>query len=194
MIRIGWALVIAAVAVGAAGCVEQDRFEGRRGSPLRLPDPTGQATTPDVDEALLVALGQAKNFHAKAQVYRDDGQAARAIDAVRQVLTVTFPAGAPEGEDVRQDARALLGQLLAAAGRLDEAEAVVDEGLAGTPRASFFLANLYTVRGELHQLRAAAAADPASASASRRAAIVALDRSIAINLEIQARLSGAQAP
>jgi hypothetical protein len=71
---------------------------------------------------------------------------------------------------------------------------VVEDGLAGQPRRSFFLANLYTVKGEVHEAQAAALdqqnTDEARAAArdARRAAIEAFDESIRINRALQEAL------
>ena len=139
-----------------------------------------------IDESLMMSLAQAKNFHRKAKVYMSDGKLDEAAAAVRQILSLSFPKGAPEADDVRLDARALLAKLLVLQGKLDEAMRTVDEGLASSQRESFFTANLYTVRGEIHEARAAnydaeGEAGKAKATAERHAAIVAYDRSIEIN-------------
>ena len=55
--------------------------------------------------------------------------------------------------------RTLLAKLLAQQGKLDEAMTVVTEGIASASRESFFVANLYTVKGEIHEARAAAETD-----------------------------------
>ena len=136
-----------------------------------------------IDEELMLALAQAKNFHHKAKVYMSDGNLPEAIAAVRQILSLRFPAGAPEADDVRNDARALLAKLLVSQGQLDEAMRVVEEGLASVTRESFFVSNLHTVKGEIHHARAQKlgnAEDPL-ARAERRLAIEALERSIKIN-------------
>jgi hypothetical protein len=173
--------LITALLVGAAvpGCTSDDRRTERV---ARLPEP-GDALT----EELMVALAQAKNFHHKAKVYIGDGNVPEAILAVRQILTVPFPAGAPEGEDVRLDARALLAKLLVGRGELAEAQRVVDEGLAAASRPSFFVANLWTVGGEVHEARAATLTGEAAAEA-RRSAIRSYDESIRINEALQKRL------
>jgi len=130
-----------------------------------------------VDQKLMVPLLQAKNFHHKAKVYISDGKLDDAIASVRQILSLSFPAGAPEAEDVRNDARALLAKLLVGKGELDEAMRVVDEGIAASSRESFFVANLYTVQGEIHEARG-----------EKRAAIESLDKSIQINTALQKTL------
>jgi tetratricopeptide (TPR) repeat protein len=141
----------------------------------------------------MISLLKAKNFHHKARVYMSDGKLGEAIAAVREILSLKFPAGAPEAEDVRNDARALLAKLLIAQGQIEEAMTVVTEGLAQSQRESFFVANLYSVKGEVHQARADAldANDPANASRikdEKRAAIEAYDKSSQISTVIQQRL------
>ncbi len=153
-----------------------------------LADPTDV-----IDQELMIALAQAKNFHHKAKVYMSDGNTPAAIASVRQILSLRFPTGAPEAEDVRHDARALLAKLLVNQGQLDDAMTTVNEGLASVQRESFFVANLYTVQGEIHEARAAML-DPAQpgaqarAAEERRAAITSFDRSIQINTALQKKL------
>jgi tetratricopeptide (TPR) repeat protein len=144
-----------------------------------------------IDQDLIIPLAQAKNFHRKAKVYMSDGNLPAAIASVRQILSLRFPPGAPEAEDVRNDARALLAKLLVGQNQLDEAMRVVEEGLAQSARKSFFVANLYTVKGEIHDAIATQAAtdgNPSKATEHRHLAIEALDKSIAINSEIQKQL------
>jgi len=146
-----------------------------------------------IDEALMTSLVQAKNFHRKAKVYMSDGKIDDAIAAVRQILSLGFPKGAPEADDVRLDARALLAKLLVTQGKLDEAMRTVDEGLASSQRESFFVANLYTVRGEIREARAAnydTEGEPSKAKAAdeRRGAIEDYDKSIQINEKLQKQL------
>lgn len=147
-----------------------------------------------IDEPLMLALLQAKNFHHQAKVYMTDGNTAEALAAVRKILTVPFPDGAPESEDVRLDARALLAKLLVGQRSLDEAMKVVGEGLAGASRDSFFVANLHTVKGEIYRamaedLDALGTADAAArARELRKAAIAAWTRSNEISEPLQQRL------
>jgi tetratricopeptide (TPR) repeat protein len=179
------ALMTLAAGASLGGC---DRDGGPPPS-TRLAEPADA-----IDQALMVALGQAKNFHHKAKVYMGEGNAVEAIAAVRQILALRFPTGAPEAEDVRLDARALLAKLLIGQGQLDEAARTIDEGLAQSTRPSFFVANLHSVMGEVHEARAAeadASTDPAvhaRGAEERREAIRAYDRSIEINRALQQRL------
>lgn len=143
-----------------------------------------------IDQDLMIALSKAKNFHHKARVYMSDGKIAEAIASLREILTLKFPAGAPEAEDVRNDARALLAKLLVSQNQIDEAMRVVQEGIAQSQRESFFVANLYTVKGEIHEARAAAL-DPndttqkAKIVEEKHAAIDAYDKSNSINTVLQ---------
>jgi hypothetical protein len=182
-----WGLIVVMLITGAMGigaCTNE-----REGRPTtRTADPTEV-----IDQELMIALSMAKNFHHKARVYMSDGKLVEATASVREILSLRFPAGAPEAEDVRNDARALLAKLLVGQGQIEEAMTVVTEGIAQSQRESFFVANLYTVKGEVHQARAAAldAGDPANKSRiddEKRAAIVAYDKSNAINTVLQQRL------
>ncbi len=161
----------------------------------RDPKPTTRTAEPTdvIDQDLMISLSKAKNFHHKARVYMSDGKLVEAIAAVREILSLRFPAGAPEADDVRNDARALLAKLLVGQGQIEEAMTVVTEGIAQSQRESFFVANLYTVKGEVHEARAAAldANDPANTGRikdEKRAAIEAYDKSNQINTVIQQRL------
>jgi tetratricopeptide (TPR) repeat protein len=183
---LGISCIALVVATGLLACSSERAAEA---------PPRTRITEPSeaIGEDLMIALGQAKNHLRKANVYVADGNVPAAITAVRQVLSLAFPPGAPEADDVRNDARALLAKLLMSQGQLDEATRTVDEGLAQSERESFFVANLYTVQGEIHEARAAAldAAGPASkaaASDERRAAIDSYDRSIRINERLQKKL------
>jgi len=155
------------------------------------PQPTTKLAEPAdaIDQNLMVALSKAKNFHHKAKVYMSDGNTTAAIASVREILSLQFPANAPEADDVRNDARALLAKLLLGQGQLDEAMTVVTEGIAQSQRKSFFVANLYTVKGEIHEARAALLVDDkAKATAEKHAAIEAYDASNAIDTELQKQL------
>jgi tetratricopeptide (TPR) repeat protein len=183
------ALVSIAIALGACtACTSRSKDDGTGGSVTQVTDPADA-----IDQKLMVALSQAKNFHHKAKVYMSDGNTAAAIASVREILSLRFPDNAPEADDVRNDARALLARLLMGQGQLDEAMNVVKEGLSSN-RESFFVANLYTVKGEIHQARAEqldAATDDASkakAKEERHAAIEAFDTSNRIDKKLQDQL------
>lgn len=180
-----WTLLFAVIAItGCFSCNSE-----------KEPTPTTHTADPTevIGEDLMISLSKAKNFHHKARVYMGDGKIAEAIASVREILSLQFPAGAPEAEDVRNDARALLAKLLVGQGNVEEAMTVVTEGIAQSQRESFFVANLYTVKGEIHEARAALldATDPANKPTiveEKRAAIEAYDKSNQINTVLQQRL------
>lgn len=181
--------IAAAFAAGGGSCTPRDDDHAPGAGTTRLTEPEDA-----LSEDLMVALAQAKNFHHKAKVYMGDGNLTEAALAVRQILAIQFPTGAPEAEDVRNDARALLAKLLVGQGKVDEAARTIDEGIASASRDSFFLANLYTVRGEVLEAKAALADDGTAdgktrAADAKKAAIAAYDRSIQINEQLQKRLS-----
>jgi tetratricopeptide (TPR) repeat protein len=176
---------ITAVVVALAGC------HAREAPPAQTGDSVTQLGEPSdaIGKDLMLALGQAKNLHHKAKVLVSDGDIAGAIASVRQILSLRFPAGAAEADDVRDDARALLAKLLVGQGQLDEAQRTVDEGLAQSPRESFFVANLYTVSGEIHEARAAQlGSGDVRATDERHAALEAFDRSLKIDEALQKKL------
>ena len=162
--------------------------------------PTTRTAEPTdvIDQRLMVALSRAKNFHHIAKVYQSDGNPKEAIAAVREILSLEFPANAPEADDVRNDARALLAKLLLGQGQVEEAMTVVKEGIAQSARQSFFVANLYTVKGEIHQARAEAldaagdAASKAKAVEEKHAAIEAFTKSNEIDEVLQKKLMEGQ--
>lgn len=172
------------LAMGSLACT-QDREDG---SPERI------TTLPDYEdvlgEDLMLALHQAKNFHHIADVYLQNGQSAKAVQAVRQILAIPFPPNAPESEDVLLDARARLAKLLVVQGSLDEAMRIVEEGLAAAKRRSFFVSNLYTVKGEVHEALAVTLddSDKPAADKEREKAIEARMQSIEIDTELQKKL------
>jgi len=177
-----YALILLVTIVTACSC----------NSPSEPPPTTHTAEPADaIDQNLMIALSKAKNFHHKAKVYMSDGNTTAAIASVREILSLQFPPNAPEAEDVRNDARALLAKLLLGLGQpgaIDEAMTVVTEGIAQSQRKSFFVANLYTVKGEIHEARAAQTDDKAKATAEKHAAIEAYDASNAIDTELQKQL------
>jgi tetratricopeptide (TPR) repeat protein len=189
-------LLAIAAGLGVMPACSADRDTPER-SVTALPDPADGEL---LDEELMIALSLAKNYHHKADVLAQEARHDEAAEALRQILTIRFPADAPEAADVRLDARARLAKLLTTQGRIDEALAVVEQGLAEKPQESFFLANLHTVKGEVHEAQAQALdqagteESKAAAREARRAAITAFDESIRINRALQQALMQEGAP
>ena len=166
----------------------------RRRSDAPPPRVTQTAEPSDaIGQQLMVALSQAKNLTTRRRIYIERRRRPSAIAAVREILALRFPPNAPEAEDVRNDARAMLARLLVGQGQLDEAMNVIAEGLAQSQRESFFVANLYTVKGEILEARATALdADPVNKAhvvELRHAAIEAFDESNKIDKKLQDQLT-----
>ncbi len=159
------------VALFAAGC-RQGPPEGRR----------------PVDDKLLLALEEARAWQHRADTHLADGDLAAATTDVEQVLKITFPSGAPEGEEARLDAWARLAKLHLS----DENRALedVDHGRKEATTDSFYRAHLETVAGEIFEARAKRLADSDgdAAKGARRDALAAYARSIEINKRVQAAL------
>ncbi|MFT3754970.1 MAG: hypothetical protein QM769_03320 [Pseudoxanthomonas sp.] len=64
------------------------------------------------DEAVLIMLSEARAHQRLADLKLADGDVDAAVAAVREVLRIRFPPGAPETEDVFLDAHARLARLL----------------------------------------------------------------------------------
>ena len=183
-----WLLSLAAV-LALATC-------GKESSP---PPPEGSAVTqlaePEnaLTESLMIALGQASNYHHKADLLQREGKIDEAAAAVEAVLKISFPADAPESEDVILDTHARLAKLRLLQKRPDEALSLVDEGIAMSTRDSFFSANLHTVRGQVFEAKAMAA-EPDSDEAKQAAvdAISAFDASIKINEGLLEKIEAGQ--
>ena len=57
------------------------------------------------DDVLLVSLSEARAWQRRADLHLQGGDVPSAIADVREAVKVPFPAGAPEAEDARLDAR-----------------------------------------------------------------------------------------
>jgi hypothetical protein len=185
--RAWWITAIAlTVAIAAGGVLVACTAGDEPSAPTGAKSITRVAEPEDViDEELMLALAQAKNFHHKAKVYLSDGNLGEASEQMRAILAIPFPPDALEGDDVRMDARAMLAKMLVAQNKIDEAMTVVDQGIGSARRDSFFVANLYTVKGEVHRARAEQLegqpdVKPERVRDEKRAAIEAFDRSIKI--------------
>ncbi len=146
-----------------------------------------------VSEELLLSLHNARNLHHIADVHVANGKLDKASAAVRRILSLQMPAypeDAEEAEVVKLDARARLAKLLVLRGKLDDAMKVLDVGIAAARRESFFLANVYTVKGEVFEAMAALArdGDPDRFKNLSRDAVKAYARSITINETLQKKL------
>lgn len=149
------------------------------------------------DDLMLVQLAEARAWQRRADLHLADGDIAAAIADVQEVLSIRFPTGSAEGEDVLLDAHARLARLYlsqsnGAGGGSEEAEqralAQVEAGRKLTSRESFFRAHLESVAADVFEARARRLTDPAAQKQARKEAISALERAIAIDRALQRSL------
>lgn len=181
------ALIVAAAGSLVISCTSDGKDGSSTERVTQLPQPE-DVLSPE----LLLPLRQAQNLHHIADVQLQNGKLGEATEAVRRILSLRFPAGAPEGEDVILDARARLARMLVTQGKLAEALQVVDEGIKSASRDSFFLSNVNTARGEVLEALAVTLddTDKAAADKHREDAIRARMRSIAIDNALLDQLEG----
>ena len=129
-----------------------------------------------IDEHLMAALGQARALHHLADVQLAEGDTAAAIEALERVVTVEFPEGAPERDDVVVDAYGRIAKLQLGGGHLDEAMRAVEKGLReGRERDTFYVAALHMIVGEIHEARATQAREANDEQTARSAAREAIE-------------------
>ncbi len=144
-----------------------------------------------LDQELMLVLSSARALHHQADIYLQQGEVDRAIEAVRQILALKLERQYPEAEEVRLDATARLAKLLLGKGDEQEALKLVDSAIASGPRESFYLSNLHSVRGDILEQRGKrldGEGDKDGARQSAREAIAAFEQSIAINKRLQRQL------
>ena len=144
-----------------------------------------------LDERLMVTLASARALHHQADIYQRQGQADQAMAAVKKILGLDLDARWPEAEEVRLDAAARLAKMMLAQKEAQQALTLVDGQIKGARRESFYLSNLYSVRGEILEHRAGVldrAGNKESAREVSREALAAFEKSIAINKKLQQRL------
>lgn len=146
-----------------------------------------------IDERLMLSLEEARAWQHRADLHLADREVPAAIADVEQVLRIRFPPAAAEGEEARLDAWARLAQLHLGPAEADETRALADieRGRAEATRDSFYRAHLETVAGEILEARARrlAPTEAERARTTRKEALEAYARSIAINQRVQAALA-----
>lgn len=149
------------------------------------------------DELMLLMLSEARAWQRRADLHLADGDVAAAIASVQEVLSIAFPPGNIEAEEVRLDAHARLAKLLLSTGG-EEAEnkalAQVEAGRKLATRDSFFRSHLESVAADVYTARAKRLTDPAEQKAARHQAIKALERTIEIDKQLQRALLNHREP
>jgi hypothetical protein len=146
-----------------------------------------------VDQALLAFLSKARSAHHVADQGEAKGDRAAALRALNDVVAGTLPENSPEVDEVLADTRARIADLLSQAGRFDQAEAEITQGLTRAKSATYFRGHLLEVRGLLEERREKSL----RASGRGQEADQARERSLAAYeeaMKIQAEVIGAAAP
>lgn len=107
-----------------------------------------------VDPVLLAFLSKARSAHHLADQHEAKGDRASALRALEALTAQPAPPGGlPEVDEVLADTRARVADLLSQAGRFDQADAEVTQGLTHAKAASYFRGHLFEVRGLLEERR-----------------------------------------
>ncbi|MCK5799165.1 MAG: hypothetical protein KAI47_18355 [Deltaproteobacteria bacterium] len=145
-----------------------------------------------LSSALLSRLATARALHHQADLLLSRGEVDAAIGKVRAIMSLDLAARWPEAEEARLDAAARLATLLFSKKKdIASGLAIVDAALAQNPRASFYAANVHSVRGDLLEARVKVLdgqGKKVQAKRAAREAMAAFEVSIRINKALQARL------
>jgi tetratricopeptide (TPR) repeat protein len=144
-----------------------------------------------LDQELMLVLASARALHHQADIYLQQGEVDRAIEAVRSILGLKLDPRWPEAEEARLDAVARLAKLLLGKGEEGEALSVAEREIASARRESFYLSNLHGVVGEILETRSKRLdreGKNEEARVAAREALAAFERSIAINKRLQQQL------
>jgi hypothetical protein len=110
-----------------------------------------------VDPVLLAFLSQARSAHHVADQHEATGDSAAALRALQALVSAAQPPGdPPEVGEVLADTRARMADLLSRAGRFDQADAEISEGLTKAKAPSYFRGHLLEVKGLVEERRAKA--------------------------------------
>lgn len=112
--------------------------------------PTGRV----VDPVLLAFLSQARSAHHVADQREAAGDTAAALRALHGLISGPRPPqGAPEVGEVLADTQARIADLSSRAGRFDQADRAIEEGLSSAKEPSYFRGHLFEVRGLVEERR-----------------------------------------
>jgi hypothetical protein len=139
--KVAWLLVLlSALGVGCA----QER---------RKPDDCGP-TERVVDPKLLAFLSAARSAHHVADQREATGDTAAALRALQGLTSGPKPPGdAPEVSEVLADTHARIADLLSRAGRFDQADQELEQGLGSARSPTYFRGHLFEVRGLVEERR-----------------------------------------
>jgi hypothetical protein len=103
---------------------------------------------------LLAFLSKARSAHHLADQHEAKGDRAAALRALEGLTSGAAPPGnAPEVDEVLADTRARSADLLSQAGRFDQADAELTQGLTHAKTPTYFRGHLFEVRGLVEERR-----------------------------------------
>ncbi len=153
-------------------------------SPREDCGPGSQEQQQVIDPVLLAFLSQARSAHHVADQHEASGDVSAALRPLQSLLSGPKPPGAlPEVREVLADTRARVADLLSRAGRFDQAEAEIAEGLGEVKEPTYFRGHLFEVRGLLEERRAKAlsgSGQSAEAEKARERSLAAYEEAMKI--------------
>jgi hypothetical protein len=107
-----------------------------------------------VDPVLLAFLSQARSAHHVADQREAEGDTAAALRALQGLVSGPKPPfEAPEASEVLADTQARIADLSSRAGRFDQADRAIEEGLSNAKQPTYFRGHLFEVRGLVEERR-----------------------------------------
>jgi len=107
-----------------------------------------------VDPVLLAFLSQARSAHHVADQHEAAGDTAAALRALQGLVNAPKPAQhAPEIGEVLADTQARIADLSSRAGRFEQADRALEEGLESAKEPTYFRGHLFEVRGLVEERR-----------------------------------------
>jgi hypothetical protein len=156
-------------------------------------DDCGQGTRV-VDPVLLAFLSKARSAHHLADQHEAKGDRPAALRALEGLVAGAVPpTPTPEVDEVLADTRARMADLMSEAGRFDQADAEISQGLQHAKSPTYFRGHLFEVRGLVEERREKALRSNGRGQEADQAHARSLDAYEAA-MKIQAEVIGAAVP
>ena len=165
--------------------------------------PVEEGAPTAVSPVLLSFLSRARSAHHAADIHVDSNELGKAVEVLDKLTQEAKPKVGADGEapaevkEVLADTRARLADLRSRQGRFDAANVDIDAGLKLVADVSYFRGHLFEMRGVVEQRRAKKLTQDGNADAAKEAkqrALVAFEKSMAINLKVIEQALPAEEP
>lgn len=151
-----------------------------------------------VDPVLLAFLSKARSAHHVADQHEAKGDRTSALRALEGLTSEPAPSGGlPEVDEVLADTRARTADLMSQAGRFDQADAELTQGLAHAKTPTYFRGHLFEVRGLVEERREKAlrsAGRGQEADQAHERSLEAYEAAMKIQAEVIGSAVGSPAP